>query len=91
LHHILAELGMSHEHGEELDELPSVNGHAGEDDKHGAQLASALEEVGPCFIKLLHQASRMALGVVAGSILIGGGQVLSALIRTGAIGRRNGR
>jgi len=36
-------------------------------------------------------ASRMALGVVAGSILIGGGQVLSALIRTGAIGRRNGR
>jgi hypothetical protein len=28
--------------------------------------------------------------VLAGSALIGGGQVLSALIRTGAIGRRNG-
>ncbi len=35
-------------------------------------------------------ATRLAVGVLAGSALIGGGQVLSALIRTGAIGRRNG-
>jgi len=28
--------------------------------------------------------------VLAGSLLIGGGQVLAALIRTGAIGQRNG-
>jgi ubiquinone biosynthesis protein len=33
-------------------------------------------------------ATRLAVGIMAGSILIGGGQVLSALIRTGAIGRR---
>jgi len=30
----------------------------------------------------------MAVGVIAGSVLIGGGQVLSALIQKGAIGRR---
>jgi len=34
-------------------------------------------------------ATRMAVGVLAGSLLIGGGQVLSALIRTGAVGRRH--
>jgi ubiquinone biosynthesis protein len=39
---------------------------------------------------LSRAATRLAVGVVAGSVLIGGGQVLSALIRTGAIGRRNG-
>jgi ubiquinone biosynthesis protein len=33
-------------------------------------------------------ATRLALGVLAGSLLIGGGNVLSALIRTGAIGGR---
>jgi predicted unusual protein kinase regulating ubiquinone biosynthesis (AarF/ABC1/UbiB family) len=32
-------------------------------------------------------ANRLAVGVLAGSLLIGGGQVLSALIRTGAIGK----
>ena len=59
LHHVLAELGMSHHHDDELDELPSPDGlHADRDDRdhheddHGAQLASALEELGPCFIKL---------------------------------------
>jgi predicted unusual protein kinase regulating ubiquinone biosynthesis (AarF/ABC1/UbiB family) len=53
LHHIVAELGMSHHHAEELDELPSPNGHLDhDDDDHGTQLASALEELGPCFIKL---------------------------------------
>src|SRR6185312_14067161 len=55
LHHIVAELGMTHQHGGDLDELEEVslrNGHIEEDDDHGAQLASALEELGPCFIKL---------------------------------------
>jgi predicted unusual protein kinase regulating ubiquinone biosynthesis (AarF/ABC1/UbiB family) len=52
LHHILAELGMSHRHpDEDLDELalpqPEPDGH-----DHGVQLAAALEELGPCFIKL---------------------------------------
>jgi hypothetical protein len=39
---------------------------------------------------LSRAATRLAVGVLAGSLLIGGGNVLSALIRTGAIGRRNG-
>jgi predicted unusual protein kinase regulating ubiquinone biosynthesis (AarF/ABC1/UbiB family) len=54
LHHIVAELGMSHHHDDELDqELPSPNGHRdADDDDHGNQLAGALEELGPCFIKL---------------------------------------
>ncbi|HYY89692.1 MAG TPA: hypothetical protein VFA49_12915, partial [Chloroflexota bacterium] len=37
---------------------------------------------------LSRAATRLAVGVLAGSMLIGGGQVLSALIRTGAIGRK---
>jgi ubiquinone biosynthesis protein len=37
---------------------------------------------------LSQAATRLAVGVLAGSLLIGGGQVLSALIQTGAIGRR---
>src|SRR5258708_35174723 len=55
LHHIVAELGMSHHHDDDLDQLPSTNGHLDvdhDDDDHGTQLASALEELGPCFIKL---------------------------------------
>jgi ubiquinone biosynthesis protein len=51
LHHVIAELGMSHHHDADLEDLPSLNGHA-DDDEHGLQLASALEELGPCFIKL---------------------------------------
>ena len=47
LHHIVAELGMSHTHAED-DELVEVE----HDDEHGMQLACALEELGPCFIKL---------------------------------------
>jgi hypothetical protein len=27
LHHVVAELGMSHHHDEDVDELPSLNGH----------------------------------------------------------------
>src|SRR5260370_604829 len=39
--------------GESAAELPSLNGHLDhDDDDHGTQLASALEELGPCFIKL---------------------------------------
>jgi ubiquinone biosynthesis protein len=53
LHHIVAELGMRHHHDEDLDQLPSPNGlHDEDEDDHGTQLASALEELGPCFIKL---------------------------------------
>jgi ubiquinone biosynthesis protein len=51
LHHIVAELGMSHHHDDDLDQLPASNG-VDHDDDHGIQLASALEELGPCFIKL---------------------------------------
>src|SRR5258708_11895994 len=61
LHHVVAELGMSHRHGDEddgeLPELPAPDEHDHDgaddhDDAHGLQLASALEELGPCFIKL---------------------------------------
>src|SRR5438132_1432646 len=54
LHHVVAELGMSHHHDDDVDQLPSPNGlHTEHDeDDHGTQLASALEELGPCFIKL---------------------------------------
>src|SRR5437899_8928916 len=56
LHHIVAELGMSHHHDDDLEELPAPNGHVDhadhDKDDHGTQLASALEELGPCFIKL---------------------------------------
>jgi ubiquinone biosynthesis protein len=55
LHHIVAELGIGHRHDDDLDELAPLNGHAAHDDdgdNHGVQLASALEELGPCFIKL---------------------------------------
>ncbi|MDQ3809347.1 MAG: hypothetical protein M3336_03560 [Chloroflexota bacterium] len=42
---------------------------------------------------LSRAATRMTLGMLAGSVLIGGGQVLSALIQSGALkpGRRGGR
>jgi ubiquinone biosynthesis protein len=56
LHHVVAELGMSHHHDDDLDELPAPNGLHDDDhdhdDDHGIHLASALEELGPCFIKL---------------------------------------
>src|SRR5712691_7828086 len=56
LHHVVAELGMSHHHDVDLDELPAPNGLHDDDhdhdDDHGIHLASALEELGPCFIKL---------------------------------------
>ncbi len=50
LHHVAAEFGMSHKHEDE-DEVLLLNGHEDEED-HAEGLASALEELGPCFIKL---------------------------------------
>jgi predicted unusual protein kinase regulating ubiquinone biosynthesis (AarF/ABC1/UbiB family) len=47
LHHIVAELGLSHQHDDDA-ELHEIE----PDDDHGRQLACALEELGPCFIKL---------------------------------------
>src|SRR5437667_5942614 len=50
LHHVAAEFGLKHRHEEEED------GHLLDDhddhDDHAADLASALEELGPCYIKL---------------------------------------
>src|SRR5438477_9608730 len=49
LHHVAAEFGMSHRHEEDDDfALQSYDEH----DDHAEGLASALEELGPCFIKL---------------------------------------
>jgi len=48
LHHVAAQLGMTHRHE---DEDLIFDKHEEEDD-HAADLASALEELGPCFIKL---------------------------------------
>lgn len=50
LHHVAAQLGMTHRHEDEDEEF-GFDGHEEEDD-HAEGLASALEELGPCFIKL---------------------------------------
>src|SRR3954452_18575678 len=52
LHHVIAELGMSHHHDDEDDDDDRSDNHHARGDDHGIQLASALEELGPCFIKL---------------------------------------
>ncbi len=49
LHHVAAQF-LNHQHEEE--EGFSLDGHLEEDEDHAAGLASALEELGPCFIKL---------------------------------------
>jgi len=49
LHHIAAEF-MKHQH--EDDDFSLEEHHDGEEEDHAAGLASALEELGPCFIKL---------------------------------------
>src|SRR6266496_5129411 len=49
LHHVVAQF-MNHQH-EEDDDGFGLDGHEEEED-HAAGLASALEELGPCFIKL---------------------------------------
>jgi ubiquinone biosynthesis protein len=52
LHHIAAEFSrMTHRHDEEDGALTRV-GHDEDDDDHPENLARALEELGPCFIKL---------------------------------------
>jgi len=48
LHHVAAQLGMTHRHE---DEDYALDEHE-EDEDHATGLASALEELGPCFIKL---------------------------------------
>ncbi len=48
LHHVAAQLGMTHRHEDEDHIFDSHD----EEDDHAADLASALEELGPCFIKL---------------------------------------
>ena len=51
LHHLIAKFLLSHRHEEEDDDTPLLTGHQEEDD-HAEGLAKALEELGPCFIKL---------------------------------------
>src|SRR5437868_5760538 len=54
LQHIVAELGLVHRHEEE-DNHVSRNGagrHDMHEERHARALAGALEELGPCFIKL---------------------------------------
>jgi ubiquinone biosynthesis protein len=50
IHHVAAQFRRAHRHGEE-DEAFALNGLMERDD-HAEGLASALEELGPCFIKL---------------------------------------
>jgi ubiquinone biosynthesis protein len=50
LHHVAAQF-MNHQHEEEEDGF-SLDDHYEEEEDHAAGLASALEELGPCFIKL---------------------------------------
>jgi ubiquinone biosynthesis protein len=50
LHHVAAQFGMAHRHEDEDGGL-SLDDHDDHDD-HAEGLASALEELGPCFIKL---------------------------------------
>jgi ubiquinone biosynthesis protein len=49
LHHVVAELGMTHHHEDEDFLFEEHDAHK---EEHAAGLASALEELGPCFIKL---------------------------------------
>src|SRR3712207_3088072 len=51
LHHVAAEFGASHRHDDE-DELQSLDGHDEDEHDHARDFAAALEELGPCYIKL---------------------------------------
>src|SRR6266567_3953087 len=51
LHHLIAKFLLSHRHEEEVDDTLLLPAHQEEDD-HAEGLAKALEELGPCFIKL---------------------------------------
>jgi ubiquinone biosynthesis protein len=52
LHHVAANFLLSHRHEEDDDDSLALADHHDEDDDHAEGLASALEELGPCFIKL---------------------------------------
>ncbi len=52
LHHVAAKFMMSHRHEEEEDDSAYLLEAHDEDDDHAEGLAKALEELGPCFIKL---------------------------------------
>src|SRR6185312_4099189 len=53
LHHVAAEFGLSHRHEEGDEDHHLLNGlHEEEEEDHASGLAAALEELGPCFIKL---------------------------------------
>jgi predicted unusual protein kinase regulating ubiquinone biosynthesis (AarF/ABC1/UbiB family) len=51
VHHVFAKFMMSHRHDEEDDDGLALADHLDEDD-HAEGMARALEELGPCFIKL---------------------------------------
>jgi ubiquinone biosynthesis protein len=51
LHHVAAQFMMAHRHEDE-DEEPGMNGHLIEADDHAEDLTSALEELGPTWIKM---------------------------------------
>src|SRR5256885_17112934 len=51
LHHIIAKSLLSHRHEEEVDDILLLPARQEEED-HAEGLAKALEELGPCFIKL---------------------------------------
>src|SRR5690348_7600210 len=50
LHHVAAEFGLAYQRHD--DDLMEIDGHGDHDDDHPEGLACALEELGPCFIKL---------------------------------------
>jgi predicted unusual protein kinase regulating ubiquinone biosynthesis (AarF/ABC1/UbiB family) len=52
LHHVIAKFMMSHRHDEEDDEAHVLDDHLDDDDDHAVGMTKALEELGPCFIKL---------------------------------------
>jgi ubiquinone biosynthesis protein len=52
LHHVAAKFMMSHRHGDEEEDGALLLDDHEEDEDHAAGLAKALEELGPCFIKL---------------------------------------
>ena len=51
LHHIAAQF-MNHQHEDDEFSLEELHEEEEEEEDHAAGLASALEELGPCFIKL---------------------------------------
>lgn len=52
LHHVAAKFLLSHRHGEEDDDDHAYMLESHDEDDHAQGLAMALEELGPCFIKL---------------------------------------